>query len=116
MSVIIGTCQILLVFILGTSITNIPSDNATNWSYIKKVIKMVISNETICAPEQGYMFFPSLKYTALLPTIAGYQLLPPENKTFIFQLWLYILKALCCVFFPLTLVIVLPYLLGLLLW
>ena len=57
MSVIIGTCQILFVFILDTSITNIPSDNATNWSYIKKVIKMVISNETICAPEQGYMFF-----------------------------------------------------------
>ena len=58
-------------------------------------------------------FFPSLKYTALLPTIAGYQLSPPENKTFIFQLWLYILKAFCCVFVPLTLVIVLPYLLGL---
>ena len=41
--------------ILGTSITNIPSDNATKWSDIKKVIKMVISTETICAPEHGYM-------------------------------------------------------------
>ena len=49
-------------FILGTSITNIPSDNATNWCYIKKGIKMVISNETICAPGQGYMFFLSFKY------------------------------------------------------
>ena len=41
--------------ILGTSITNIPSDNATKWCDIKKVIKMVISTEPICAPEQGYM-------------------------------------------------------------
>ena len=47
---------------MSVIITNIPSDNATNWSYIKKVIKMVISTETICAPEQGYMFGPSLKY------------------------------------------------------
>ena len=39
--------------ILGTSITNIPSDNVTQ-SDIKKVIKM-ISTETICAPEQVYM-------------------------------------------------------------
>ena len=30
-------------------------------SYIKKVIKMVISTETICAPEQGYMFFVILQ-------------------------------------------------------
>ena len=51
--------------------------------------------------------------TALLPIIAGYQLSPPENKTFIFQLWLYILKAFCCVFVPFTLEIVLPYLLDL---
>ena len=76
MSVIIGTCQILFVFILGTSITNIPSDNATNWSYIKKAIKMVISNETICPPEQGYMFFSILEVYCLatnyrrLPIIA----------------------------------------------
>ena len=48
--------------------------------------------------------------TALLPIIAGYQLSPPKNKTFIFQLWLYILKAFCCVFVPFTLEIVLPYL------
>ena len=45
--------------------------------------------------------------------VVGYQLSPPENKTFIFQLWLYILKAFCCVFVPFTLEIVLPYLLGL---
>ena len=51
--------------------------------------------------------------TALLPIIAGYQLSPLENKTFIFQLWLYILKAFCCVFVPFTLEIVLPYLLDL---
>ena len=51
--------------------------------------------------------------TALLPIIAGYQLLPPENKTFIFQLWLYILKAFSCVFVPFTLEIVVPYLLDL---
>ena len=51
--------------------------------------------------------------TALLPIIAGYQLSPPENKMFIFQLWLYILKAFSCVFVPFTLEIVLPYLLDL---
>ena len=51
--------------------------------------------------------------TALLPIIAGYQLSPPENKTFIFQLWVYILRAFCCVFVPFTLEIVLPYLLDL---
>ena len=33
------------------------SDNIKNWSDIEKVIKMVISTETICAPEQGYMVF-----------------------------------------------------------
>ena len=46
---------------MSVIITNIPSDNATYWSYIKKVIKMVISTETICAPEQGYMFFSMLE-------------------------------------------------------
>ena len=56
--------------------------------------------------------------TALLPIIAGYQLSPPENKMFIFQLWSYmvpsyILKAFCCLFVPFTLEIVLPYLLDL---
>ena len=51
--------------------------------------------------------------TALLPIIAGYQLSPPENKMFILQLWLYILKAFSCVFVPFTLEIVLPYLLDL---
>ena len=53
------------------------------------------------------------KYTALLPIIAGYQLLPPENKMFTFHLWLCILKVFCCVFVPFTLEIVLPYLLDL---
>ena len=52
-------------------------------------------------------------HTALLPIIAGYQLSPPENKMFIFQLWSYILKAFCCLFVPFTLEIVLPYLLDL---
>ena len=51
--------------------------------------------------------------TALLPIIAAYQLSPPGNKMFIFQLWLYILKAFCCVFVPFTLEIALPYLLDL---
>ena len=52
--------------------------------------------------------------TALLPIIASYQVSPPENKTFIFQLvWLYVLKVFCCVFVPFTLEIVLPYLLDL---
>ena len=55
---------------------------------------------------------PNITGTALLPIIAGYQLSPPENITFIFQLWLYILKAFCCVFVPFTLEIVLPYLLD----
>ena len=41
--------------ILDSSISNIPSDNDTKWSDIEKVIKMVISTETICASEQGYM-------------------------------------------------------------
>ena len=49
-------------------------------------------------------------YQCLLPC---YQLSPPENKTFIFQLWLYILKAFSCVFVPFTLEIVLLYLLDL---
>ena len=48
-----------------------------------------------------------------VPIIAGCQLSPPENKMFIFQLWLYILKAFSCVFVPFTLEIVLPYLLDL---
>ena len=51
--------------------------------------------------------------TPLLPIIAGYQLSPPEKKTFMFQLWLYILKAFCYVFVPFTLEIALPYLLDL---
>ena len=36
--------------------------------------------------------------TALLPIIAGYQLSPPENKTFIFQQWfIYFESFLSCI-------------------
>ena len=51
--------------------------------------------------------------TALLPIMACYQLSPPENKTFIFQLNILNLKALCSLFVPFTLEIILPYLLDL---
>ena len=40
MYIIIWTCEILFVFILGTSITNIPSDNDINWSDIQELIKL----------------------------------------------------------------------------
>ena len=40
MYIIIWTCEILFVLILGTSITNIPSDNDINWSDIQELIKL----------------------------------------------------------------------------
>ena len=60
----------------------------------------------------------NLMITALLPFIAGYQLLPSINKTFIFQKRPRILKAFCRVFILLTLEIVLPCMLdfGCLFW
>ena len=36
-----------------------------HWIGCINAIKMVISTETICAPEQGYMVFSSLKYTTV---------------------------------------------------
>ena len=66
MYIIIRNCEILFVFILDTSITNIPSDNDINWSNIKELIKL--GKQSVHVNKATWCFHPGSLQQCLFPS------------------------------------------------